>query len=196
MLNPLSKLLYFENREKKKETNATTLHAVRTRCASCGDWMCCLCRRHMVYSKKQFLTHWKSQPEKKKKERGTSPVFLILPWYSLDPLCLYECPLLLRSTSSLDFLTRAYRHVRLASCPRHWSWPDTVLYTLTNNPTGATGQLKPIRDQEVMLSQPQDNPLLYNPTCVQLHTCLSSQASDGSHRFPATSRLQGCVVAC
>uniref|UniRef100_A0A3Q1GIQ1 Uncharacterized protein n=1 Tax=Acanthochromis polyacanthus TaxID=80966 RepID=A0A3Q1GIQ1_9TELE len=51
------------------------------------------------------------------------------------------------------------------------------------NPTGATGQLKPIRDQEVMLSQPQDNPLLYNPTCVQLHTSKGASVSLPKHSY-------------
>jgi len=36
----------------EKKRNAKIQHAVRNRCVSCGDWMFCLCRGHMVYRKK------------------------------------------------------------------------------------------------------------------------------------------------
>lgn len=42
------------------------------------------------------------------------------------------------------------------------------------------------------MSQPQDNPILYNPTCAQLHRCLCSQASGGFAHISG-QRGQPCV---
>lgn len=52
------------------------------------------------------------------------------------------------------------RHVRLASCSRHRSWPDTVLYTFTNN-------------QQVLLVS-QNPPETKKSSCHNLRTILSS----------------------
>lgn len=65
------------------------------------------------------------------------------------------------------FLTQAYFHVRL-DCLMHHSWRDTVLYY--QQPTGATGPSEPIKDQDTMLTQPQDN-------ILQSYLCSASLVS-------------------
>lgn len=130
MLIPLSKLLYFENREKK--WNAKTHHTVRIRCVSCGDRMFCLCRRQTVYSNKTVFNSLKLHFKNKKEalfQYFPPPCQNIL-W--ILPVFRYAC-CSLEALPLGTFLTQAYRHVKLASCLRHWSWSDTVLYTFTNN---------------------------------------------------------------
>lgn len=117
---------YCTLKTERKKRNAKTQHAVRNRCVSCGDWMFCLCRRHTVYSKKQFLAHKNHRLRKNRHFSSIPPSCHNILWI----LSVFRNALLfLRCTSSLDIFTQAYRHVRLASCPRHRSWPDTVLYT-------------------------------------------------------------------
>lgn len=69
MLNPLSKLLYFENREKKKELmqKLYTLSETGVRLVVIGCFA--YAGGITVYSKKLFFHSLKSQPEKKKKKK-------------------------------------------------------------------------------------------------------------------------------
>lgn len=139
--------------ERRKKRNAKTQHAVRIRCVSCDDWMFCQCKRHMVYSKKMFVSSQKSQTENKK--TGTFAAF--------PPSC--HNILLIPSVSKQafpvwTFLTQTSHHVKLASCARHQSWPDTILYTLNK------------KQQVLLVSQSSSETKI--PCCHNLRTILSS----------------------
>lgn len=185
---------YCTLKTKRKKRNAKTQHAVRKRCVSCGDWMFSLCRWQKVYSKKLFfLTHWKSDWEHKK---GTFPVFP----HSVTIYSGSSPSLGMPAVSWKHFLSGHFnpslppRYACQLSEALKLTWHRTV--NIYQQPTGANGQSKPIIDQEVMLSQPQDNPIPYNPTCVQLHTCLCSQASDGLNLAHLASLVSASVCSC
>lgn len=116
----------------------------------------------MVYSKALSVNSLKSQT--KKKRHFSSISTLLLSGMSFGTP---DGPLKHFLFRFFFFLTQAYCHVRL-DCLMHRSWRDTVLYY--QQQTGATGPSEPIKDQDTMLTQPQD-------TILQSYLCSASLVS-------------------
>lgn len=147
----MSKLLYFQNRGKKKEMQKlNTL-------SEAG--VCLVVDGCFAYAGGLRCTLW-SCLELTNIPAWEYIVGTFLVYYPIFSVC--RNGLFLKSTSdvALDITTQANRHVRLTGCRRHWSCPDTVLYTFTNN-------------QQVLLVSKSPSETKTS-SCLNLRTILSS----------------------